>query len=43
MLIFLFAFFLKIPETLKAHICGTEADINKRLKAFFLDFHGLSY
>ena len=30
MLNFLFAFFLKIPETLKAHISGTEADINKR-------------
>ena len=27
---FLFAFFLKISETLKAHIPGTEADINKR-------------
>ena len=27
---FLFAFFLKISETLKAHISGTEADINKR-------------
>ena len=27
---FLFAFFVKISETLKAHISGTEADINKR-------------
>ena len=27
---FLFAFFLKTSETLKAHISGTEADINKR-------------
>ena len=30
MLSFLFAFFLKISETLKAHISGTETDINKR-------------
>ena len=30
MLNFLFAFFLKISETLKAHISGTEADINER-------------
>ena len=30
MLNFLFAFSLKISETLKAHISGTEADINKR-------------
>ena len=30
MLNFLVAFFLKIPETLKAHISGTEADINKQ-------------
>ena len=27
---FLVAFFLKISENLKAHISGTEADINKR-------------
>ena len=27
---FLVAFFLKISETLKAHISGTETDINKR-------------
>ena len=27
---FLVAFFLKISETLKAHISGTEIDINKR-------------
>ena len=27
---FLFAFFLKISETLKAHISGTEANINER-------------
>ena len=27
---FLVAFFLKISETLKAHICGTESDFNKR-------------
>ena len=27
---FLFTFFLKISQTLKAHIFGTEADINKR-------------
>ena len=27
---FLFAFFLKISETLKAHISGTETDINRR-------------
>ena len=26
----LFAFFLKISKTLKAHISGKEADINKR-------------
>ena len=30
MLNFLFALFLKISETLKAHIFGMEADINKR-------------
>ena len=30
MLNFLFTFFLKISETLKAHISGTEADINKQ-------------
>ena len=40
---FLFAFFLKISETLKAHISGTEADINKRSELFFLVFNGLSY
>ena len=27
---FLVAFFLKISDTLKAHISGTEIDINKR-------------
>ena len=43
MLNFLFAFFLKISETLKAHISGTEADINKWLKAFFFVSNGLSY
>ena len=42
MLKFLFAFFLKISETLKAHISGTEADVNKR-SPFFLVFDGLSY
>ena len=35
MLNFLFAFFLKISETLKAHISGTEADVNKRQRALF--------
>ena len=30
MLNFLIAFFAKISEALKAHISGTEADINKR-------------
>ena len=30
MLNFLFVFFVKISETLKAHISGTEADINKQ-------------
>ena len=30
MLNFLVAFFLEIFETLKAHIFGTEIDINKR-------------
>ena len=40
---FLFAFFLKISETLKAHISGTETDINKRYKAFFSVFNGFSY
>ena len=30
MLNFLFAAFFKILETLKAHISGMEADINKR-------------
>ena len=39
MLNFLFAFFLKISETLKPHISGTEADINKRQRAFFLVFN----
>ena len=41
MLNVLFAFFLKISETLKAHISGMEAEINKRYKAFFLVFNGL--
>ena len=36
-------FFPKISETLKARISGTETDINKRLKAFFAVFNGLSY
>ena len=40
---FLVAFFLKISETLKAHISGTEADISKRYRAFFLVFKHLSY
>ena len=40
---FLVAFFLKISETLKAHISGTETDINKRQKAFFSVFNDLSY
>ena len=35
---FLVAFFLKISETLKAHLSGTETDINKRQKAFFFGF-----
>ena len=43
MLNFVFAFFLKISETLKAHISGTEADINKRKRALFLVFNCLSY
>ena len=30
MLNFLFAFFLKLSETLKAHISGTKADVNKQ-------------
>ena len=38
MLNFLVAFFLKISETLKAHISGTETDINEQLKSFFLGF-----
>ena len=42
MLNFLFAFFLMISGTLKAHISGTKEDINKRLTAFFLVFNGLS-
>ena len=42
-LLIFFAFFLKISETLKAHISGTEADINKRQRAFFLVFNCLSY
>ena len=43
MLNFLVAFFLKISETLKAHISRTETDINKRSKALFSVFNGLSY
>ena len=43
MLNFLFAFFIKISETLKAHISGTEVGINKRSKPFFLVFNGPSY
>ena len=35
---FLLALFLKISETLKAHISGTEADIDKQEIAFFLVF-----
>ena len=31
---FLVTFFLKISETLKAHISGTETDINKRFLVF---------
>ena len=40
---FLVAFFLKISETLKAHISGTETDMNKQEKSFFLVFNRLSY
>ena len=40
---FLVAYFLKISKTLKAHISGTEADINKRQRAFFLVFNRLSF
>ena len=36
-------FLLKIFETLKAHISVTEININKRYKAFFSVFSGLSY
>ena len=39
---FLIAFFLKISETLKAHISGTETDIKngKKLSSWFLTvFH----
>ena len=43
MLNFLVTLFLKISETLKAHISGMETDINKQEKAFFLVFNGLSY
>ena len=43
MLSFLFAFFLKISENLKAHISETKADINKRERPFFSVFNGLSY
>ena len=35
MLNFLFAFFLKISETLKAHIFETEADINTKSTGLF--------
>ena len=38
MLNFLFAFFLKISETLKAHISGMETDIKKTVKRFLLNF-----
>ena len=41
MLNLLFTFFLK--KTLKAHISGMEADINKWKRAFFLVFNRLSY
>ena len=40
---FLFVFFLKISETLKANISEMEADIDKRSKSFFLVFKVLSY
>ena len=43
MLNFIFTFFVKTSETMKAHISGTEADINKWQEAFCLDFNGLSY
>ena len=43
MLNFLFAFFLKISETLKAHICKTETDTSKQQKRFLFSFNGLSY
>ena len=42
MLHFLFTFF-KVSKTLKAHISGTEADINKQQKTLFSVFNGLSY
>ena len=40
---FLVASFRKISETLKAHISGTETDINKRKKVFFSVFNDLAY
>ena len=40
MLNFLYAFFLKVSETLKAHISGTETDIDKSFVFGFLTgFH----
>ena len=39
----LVAFFLKIFETLKTRISGTEIHINKRKKTFFSVFNGFPY
>ena len=36
---FCFRIFLKISETLKTHISGTEADINKQFSWFLTIFH----
>ena len=38
MLNFSFAILLKIFETLKAHISGTETDTKQIVKSFLLDF-----
>ena len=40
---FLVAFFLKISETLKAHISGTEKISTNGKKLSFRVFNGLSY
>ena len=42
MLNFLVAFFLKISETLKAHLWNENRYL-QTVKAFFLVFNGLSY